>query len=92
MIREKVFSLLREIPKGRVTTYKALSVKCNTSPRAIGKILKSNEDPINIPCYKVVMSDGKLGGYSGGIQKKILLLKRDGIKIENNRVDKSHFI
>ena len=91
MIKEKVFSLLRKIPEGKVTTYKALALKCKTSPRAIGKILNSNKDHERIPCYKVVMSDGKLGGYSGGMKKKISLLKKDGIEVKNNSIDKKHF-
>ena len=85
--------LLKKIPKGKVTTYKLLAEKCNTSPRAIGKIMANNQDPIGCPCYKVVKSSGEIGGYSGknGIKGKIKLLEKDGIKIINGKIDKKYF-
>jgi alkylated DNA nucleotide flippase Atl1 len=39
-----------------------------------------------IPCHRVVKSDGKLGGYAGGIAEKIRLLKLEGVEAENGRV------
>lgn len=90
-MRTDIFSLLKKIPREKVTTYRYLAEKCKTSPRAVGKILNSNKHLDKIPCYKVVMSDGKIGGYSGGIKKKIMLLKKDGIIIKKSRVEKEHF-
>ncbi|MBI4177783.1 MAG: MGMT family protein [Candidatus Aenigmarchaeota archaeon] len=78
--------LLRKIPKGFVTTYKELARATKTHPRAIGTIMHSNEFPAEFPCYKVVMSDGRLGGYGGGIRKKIRLLRKDGIIVKNGRI------
>ena len=85
--------LLKKIPKGKVTTYKALAEACNNSPRAIGRIMKYNKDPIGCPCYKVIRSSGELGGYSGkgGLKTKVKLLEKDGIKIKNGRVEKKYF-
>lgn len=76
MIKQKIFSYLKTLKKGESTTYKFLAKKFGTSPRAVGQILKSNEDK-SIPCYKVIRSDGKLGGYNGllGKSKKELLRK-----------------
>ncbi len=89
----KALLLLKKIPKGKVTTYGILAKKCNTSPRAIGRIMANNSDLINCPCYKVVGSDGKLVGYSGkgGLKSKIKLLEKDGIPVTDGRVDKIYF-
>ncbi len=89
----KALLLLKKIPKGKVTTYAILAKVCKTSPRAIGRIMSNNPDPINYPCYKVVGSDGKLVEYSGesGLKTKIKLLQKDGIKIINGKIDKRYF-
>ena len=89
----KAIRLLKQIPKGKVATYKEMARVCKTSPRAIGRIMANNSDPINYPCYKVVASNGELRGYSGhgGIYGKKKLLERDGIKVVNGRVDKKYF-
>ncbi len=89
----KAILLLKKIPKEKVTTYKELARACGTSPRAIGRIMANNKDPINYPCYKVVASNGELHGYSGngGISAKKKLLEKDGIKIINGKVDKKYF-
>ena len=80
-------ALLAKIPKGKVATYKivahALSMK---SYRAVGQLLKRNPEPDRYPCYKVVASDGSLGGYALGIPEKIKRLKVDGIEIKNGRI------
>jgi len=89
----KALLLLKKIPKGKVATYKELARVCGISPRAIGRILAKNPDPINYPCYKVVASDGQLRGYSasGGLKRKAELLKRDGIKVVNGIVAEDYF-
>ncbi|MBI3413600.1 MAG: MGMT family protein [Candidatus Aenigmarchaeota archaeon] len=81
--------LLKKIPGGKVTTYKELARAIKTHPRAIGMIMRANRFPSEYPCYKVVMSDGCVGGYSatGGQQKKIKLLEKDGIKVHNSKID-----
>ena len=89
----KALLLLRKVPRGKVTTYGDLAKAAKTSPRAIGRIMRYNKEPKKYPCYKVIKSDGSIGGYCGSMNsgKKVLLLRRDGIKIKNNRIDKMYF-
>jgi methylated-DNA-[protein]-cysteine S-methyltransferase len=56
------------------------------SPRQAGALLKANPQPDFFPCYKVVRSDGHLGGYVLGTPEKIKRLRAEGILIKNNRV------
>ncbi|MCK4634335.1 MAG: MGMT family protein [Candidatus Aenigmarchaeota archaeon] len=92
--KQKVYKLLKKIPKGKISTYKAVSVATGIHPRAVGMILHVNPDPIGAPCYKIIKSDGSLGGYggAGGVEKKIELLKRDGIEIRNGKVDLKKYL
>lgn len=89
----KAIPLLKEIPKGKVATYKEMARVCKTSPRAIGRIMANNSDPINYPCYKVVASNGELRGYSGhgGLEGKKKLLEKDGVRVVKGKVDKKYF-
>lgn len=76
---EKVYEVVRKIPKGKVLTYKQVA-KLAGSPkafRAVGNILNKNYDK-NIPCHRVVRSDGKTGGYNRGAESKIKILKLEG--------------
>lgn len=86
--------MLQRIPKGKVVTYKEMARICNTSPRAIGRIMAGNQNPVDFPCYKVVSSQGALCGYSasGGLKKKRELLEREGIMFTpSDSVDKRYF-
>jgi O-6-methylguanine DNA methyltransferase len=90
----KVYEFLRKVPKGKITTYKELGRVLNLHPRTIGMFMKRNRDTVNIPCYKVVRSDGSLGGYSarGGIKTKIKLLQRDGIEIRKGKINLKKYL
>jgi O-6-methylguanine DNA methyltransferase len=84
---ERVLRLLEHIPKGRVTTYKAIAHKLGTrSFRAVGNALNRNRDPQKFPCYKVVSSDGSPGGFSLGRKEKIRRLKADGIIVRGGKI------
>lgn len=75
---DKVFDVLRGIPEGQVLTYKQVAQMAG-SPRAfrvVGNVLNKNYDP-NIPCHRVIRSDGSLGGYNKGVKAKIKLLKKE---------------
>ncbi|MCK4522169.1 MAG: MGMT family protein [Nanoarchaeota archaeon] len=84
---QKVLGLVKKIPKGKVTTYKIIAKKLNTKAyRAVGNALHNNKKPVVIPCHRVVNSDGNIGAYSRGIKQKIILLKKEGIEINNNKI------
>jgi len=90
---DRALQLLKKIPKGKVISYKELARVCGTSPRAIGRIMAGNQDPVGFPCYKVVSSSGALCGWSGpgGLKQKRLLLEKDGIRLVNGRVLQKYF-
>jgi methylated-DNA-[protein]-cysteine S-methyltransferase len=85
---EDVYQLLLQIPVGKTTTYGDLAAALGNplASRLIGRILGRNPNPITVPCHRVVKSDGTLGGYRGGIDKKIELLKKEGISINNKSI------
>jgi methylated-DNA-[protein]-cysteine S-methyltransferase len=62
----RVWQLMAEIPYGETRTYGALGKDLALSPRVVGHHCGTNPLPIFIPCHRVVGSDGRLGGYSGG--------------------------
>jgi len=88
-LREKIYQNLRKVPKGKVISYKELgkSVGINAS-RFVGTCMRTNPDPVKTPCYKVVLSSGKIGNYSsGGSKAKIKKLKNDGIEVINGKIN-----
>jgi O-6-methylguanine DNA methyltransferase len=76
--KEKVFGIVRNIPRGKTMTYLEVAKKAGSpkASRAVGNILKTNYDPA-IPCHRVIRSDGKLGGYNRGSKRKEELLKEE---------------
>ena len=84
---QKLYDLLKEIPQGKVTTYKELAKKLKTKGyRAIGQIVGANPNAPQVPCHRVVRSDGGLGGYAFGLKKKIEILTKEGVKIIDEKV------
>ena len=84
---EKVYSVLKKVPRGRVTTYKAIAEALNTKAcRAVGNALNRNPYAPKVPCHRVVKSNGNIGGYAEGVRKKIKLLKKEGVQTKNNSV------
>jgi len=84
---EKVYQVVKKIPKGRVMTYAEIT-KVAGSPkawRAVGNILNKNKNP-KVPCHRVIRSDKKIGGYRGGTKKKISLLRKESVKIKDNKL------
>lgn len=81
----KVLKTVTKIPRRKVTTYKLLAKAIGqaTAVRAVANALSKNPWLVKIPCHRVVRSDGRLGGYRLGLKKKLLLLKKEGIKFDS---------
>ncbi len=88
LFSEKCYELLRNVPRGKVTTYKEIAKALNTKAcRAVGNAMNKNPYAPQVPCHRVVNSSGELGGFAGGKSKKIKLLKSEGICIKNGRIN-----
>lgn len=78
---EKVYKVVKLIPKGSIMTYKQIAEKIGSplACRAVGNALNKNYDQ-KIPCHRVIRSNGKLGGYNRGVKRKEEILKIEGYK------------
>jgi len=87
-LEQKIYKKLLEVPKGQITTYGELAkaVGLKNGQRIIGKIMNENPYPVIVPCHRVVMSTGKIGGYAYGEHIKIKLLNDEGIQIKNGKI------
>ena len=83
--QEKVYEIVAKIPKGQVLSYQEVAKRAGNkkASRLVGRILNKHKIK-NLPCHRVVCSNGRVGGYRGRIKKKIALLRREGIKIDDN--------
>jgi len=74
--QREVWEITRLIPYGETRSYAwvAKQIKKPRAMRAVGQALGKNSLPIIVPCHRVVASDGKLGGFSGGVEMKRYLL------------------
>lgn len=90
---DKVYKLLRQVPKGKVTTYKILAERLGTKAyRAVGQAMKNNPYAPEVPCHRVVRSDGSIGGFMGKtsgeeIVRKTMMLESEGLTITKGKVD-----
>jgi len=92
---EKVLNLTKKIPKGKITTYKIIADKLNSNAyRTVGQALRNNPNAPVIPCHRVIASSGHIGGYKGkwNNNEKIKILKKEGVIIENNKIDLRRFL
>ncbi len=87
-LEKKVLFLVEKIPLGKITTYKEIAKALNLEKgsRFVGNSLRKNPEPIKIPCHRVIKSNGFLGGYFWGKNKKIELLKKEGVIVKNNKI------
>jgi methylated-DNA-[protein]-cysteine S-methyltransferase len=78
--RRRVLAATARIPFGQVSTYSEMATEAGNplAVRAAGSALGSNPVPIVVPCHRVLRSDGTLGGYTGGLDKKEFLLGLEG--------------
>lgn len=84
--RQQVWKILTEIPYGELTTYGCVAKevakrmgKDRMSAQAVGGAVGHNPISIIIPCHRVIGANGNLTGSAGGIEKKVRLLKHEGV-------------
>ena len=85
--RAKVLAAVRRIPPGRVATYGDVAGAAGVprAARAVGNIMKGCRVP-GVPCHRVVVADGKLGGYGGSEALKRALLGAEGVVVSGVRI------
>ena len=85
--REKVFQVVKKIPAGKFLTYKIVAKLAGRPKawRAVGNVLNKNRDP-KVPCHRVIKTDGKIGGFRTGQKRKIMLLKKEGMRIKKRKL------
>ncbi len=93
---ELVYDMVRQVPQGRVTTYSAIARFLNNprGSRAVGWAMRqcpyTNDD---VPCHRVIKADGSVGGYGAeGVLKKASLLRKEGIKVRQGRIELSRYL
>ena len=87
--QKSVCQAMTKIPRGKVTTYGNLAKFLDTKAvRAVGTAVGKNPDAPQVPCHRVVRSNGELGNYSGpgGVQQKIDLLKSEGVEVVKGKI------
>ncbi len=86
----RVYAMVREVPVGRVTTYGrvASAVGCR-SARAVGQALRRNPHAPEVPCHRVIQSDGRVGAFfgdEGRAAEKMALLMAEGVRLSGGRL------
>lgn len=101
--QQAILRILAEVSKGKVTTYgdlaKELSKRdSNWSPnasRAVGTTMRNNPCGPQIPCHRVIKSDGTVGNFRGGekgaVEEKIAMLRNEGVKVVDRKIDLNKF-
>lgn len=88
---EKIYEVVKQIPKGTVATYGQVAALAGNKrwARVVGYALHVNPDPEGIPCYRVVNREGRLSDAFafGGVNQQKFLLEADGIEVLDNHVD-----
>lgn len=83
--QRRVWDVLATVPWGTTTTYGAIAARLGLPPgasRAVGAANGANPLPVVLPCHRVIGSDGTLTGYAGGLDRKALLLRLEGVATE----------
>ena len=94
--QHEVWSLIRDIPYGGTSTYGELADLVvlargggRMAAQAVGGAVGRNPLSIVVPCHRVLGSHGALGGYAGGLDKKLWLLGHEGVEVEGLRLPES---
>lgn len=93
-IHEQIYDIVRQIPRGKVTTYGTIAKILDINPRYVGFVLHHNPYAGEVPCHRVVNSLGRVADTfafgGGGVQQK--LLEKEGVIFTRDKVDKSCII
>ena len=75
---------LRKIPAGQTRSYADIAAAIGEpgAVRAVGTANGSNPIAVLVPCHRVIRSDGTLGGYAGGLDRKRKLLAAEGVELD----------
>ncbi|MDO8460150.1 MAG: MGMT family protein [Nanoarchaeota archaeon] len=85
---EKCYDIVKRIPKGKVMTYKSVAKTLGTNAyRVVGNAMNKSPGMPEMPCHRVVKSNGEVGGFVHGTRKKIEMLNMEGVKVKNGKVD-----
>lgn len=92
-LKDNVLRIVASIPEGKVMTYGAVAKAAGVpgAARAVGAIMGANRDPA-IPCHRVVLADGAVGGYNRGTPRKAARLRAEGVAISRGRVAPSALV
>lgn len=77
VFQQQVWRALQQIPAGQTRSYAELAAQLDSHPRAVARACASNPLGLLIPCHRVIASNGSLGGYRWGLERKTALLKRE---------------
>jgi methylated-DNA-[protein]-cysteine S-methyltransferase len=89
----KCYAILRKVPKGKVTTYKAIAKALRSRAyRAVGNAMNKNPYAPKVPCHRVVKSNGEVGGFASGAKKKIQMLRKEGVEIIKGKINLDRFL
>lgn len=92
--KQEVLRVVKGIKTGSVMTYKEVAKKAGNekASRAVGTIMANNQD-LEVPCHRVVRSDGSIGPYNGLRKKsKAVLLKEEGMTVKDGKVVALQFL
>ena len=93
---EKIFAVVKQIPKGKVTTYGRVAAMAGNPhwSQIVGYALHANPNPKEIPCHRVVNKQGKLASafVFGGENAQAALLESEGVEVKNGFVDLEKYL
>ena len=83
--KERLYKTVKSIPPGETLSYKEAARRSGKARawRSVGQILSKNKNYKDIPCHRVIRSDGTAGGYNKGTEEKIKLLKKEGAEFKS---------
>jgi methylated-DNA-[protein]-cysteine S-methyltransferase len=97
--QQAILRILAEVPRGKVTTYGDLAKELAkrdprwspSASRAVGTTMRNNPCGPQIPCHRVIKSDGSVGNFRGGekgaVDEKIGMLRVEGVTVLNGKID-----